>query len=284
MGRPPRRAGAGGATWRWRHGLTALRNHVRPDGSTFHVVDYDPSTGAVLRPQRTRQGAGDDSTWARGQAWAIHGFTTLYTLHGRPALPLRAPAAWPATGCGACSARRRARRGTSTRASCPARRATARPPRPQPSGLLALARRDPDRGRARRWPPRRGATREDAVGSRLSRAGAAPTRCCSTARPTARAGSSTRASSTGTTTSWRRLPRLRRSTSRRPAPQTRRKRRSVIAEPAAETATQVEQQHDDQQREVDRVRGREQREAVLERVDERLLGDRQQQHRERRRP
>ena len=60
-----------------RHGLTALRDHVRPDGSTFHVVEYDPGTGAVVA-RRTRQGFADGSTWSRGQAWAIHGFTTLY--------------------------------------------------------------------------------------------------------------------------------------------------------------------------------------------------------------
>ena len=60
-----------------RHGLTALRDHVRPDGSTFHVVEYDADTGAVVA-RRTRQGFADGSTWSRGQAWAIHGFTTLY--------------------------------------------------------------------------------------------------------------------------------------------------------------------------------------------------------------
>jgi len=60
-----------------RHGLTALRDHVRRDGSTFHVVEYDPASGAVVA-KRTRQGFADTSTWSRGQAWAIHGFTTLY--------------------------------------------------------------------------------------------------------------------------------------------------------------------------------------------------------------
>ena len=60
-----------------RHGLTTLRDHVRPDGSTFHVVEYDEDSGAVVA-RRTRQGFADGSTWSRGQAWAIHGFTTLY--------------------------------------------------------------------------------------------------------------------------------------------------------------------------------------------------------------
>jgi len=60
-----------------RHGLTAIRDHVRPNGSTFHVVEYDDDSGTVVA-KGTRQGSGDGSTWSRGQAWAIHGFTTLY--------------------------------------------------------------------------------------------------------------------------------------------------------------------------------------------------------------
>lgn len=63
------------------HGLTTLRDHVRPDGSTFHLVEYDPDTGAVLR-RGTRQGVADGSTWSRGQAWAVHGFATLYRETG----------------------------------------------------------------------------------------------------------------------------------------------------------------------------------------------------------
>ncbi len=52
--------------------LTTLRDFVRPDGSTIHVVNYDPSTGAIDST------SDNGTTWARGQAWAIHGFTTLY--------------------------------------------------------------------------------------------------------------------------------------------------------------------------------------------------------------
>ena len=59
------------------HADRTLRDHVRPDGSTFHVVDYDTTTGAVRR-RMTRQGYADSSTWARGQAWAIHGYTMLH--------------------------------------------------------------------------------------------------------------------------------------------------------------------------------------------------------------
>jgi unsaturated chondroitin disaccharide hydrolase len=63
------------------HALRALREHVRPDGSTFHVVDFDRDTGRVRR-KRTRQGHSRDSTWSRGQAWAVYGFTVAYRETG----------------------------------------------------------------------------------------------------------------------------------------------------------------------------------------------------------
>jgi len=59
------------------HGLKTIENHVREDGSTFHVVAYDPTTGKVL-DRKTAQGYADASTWARGQAWGLHGFTETY--------------------------------------------------------------------------------------------------------------------------------------------------------------------------------------------------------------
>jgi rhamnogalacturonyl hydrolase YesR len=59
------------------HANTTLREHFRHDGSSYHVVDFDPLTGAV-RSKGTLQGASDDSTWARGQAWAVYGFTVAY--------------------------------------------------------------------------------------------------------------------------------------------------------------------------------------------------------------
>lgn len=59
------------------HADTTLANHFRPDGSTFHVVDYDGATGRVLR-RITHQGAADGSAWARGQAWALYGYTMLF--------------------------------------------------------------------------------------------------------------------------------------------------------------------------------------------------------------
>jgi unsaturated chondroitin disaccharide hydrolase len=59
------------------HALTTRANHVRADGSTYQLVVYDSAGGAV-KSRGTHQGASAESTWSRGQAWAIHGFTTAY--------------------------------------------------------------------------------------------------------------------------------------------------------------------------------------------------------------
>jgi unsaturated chondroitin disaccharide hydrolase len=61
---------------------TTARHHVRPDGSTFHVVDFDPSSGEPVR-YATHQGQHDESCWTRGQAWAIYGFARVARLTGR---------------------------------------------------------------------------------------------------------------------------------------------------------------------------------------------------------
>jgi len=58
------------------HALRAARDMVRADGGTWHVVDYDDS-GRILSKE-TFQGYSDGSTWSRGQAWAIYGFTMAY--------------------------------------------------------------------------------------------------------------------------------------------------------------------------------------------------------------
>lgn len=60
-----------------KHANTTLKNHFREDFSSFHVLDYDTITGNV-RFKGTAQGFSDNSTWARGQAWAIYGFTMVY--------------------------------------------------------------------------------------------------------------------------------------------------------------------------------------------------------------
>jgi len=63
------------------HANTTLKNHFRPDGSSFHLVNYDPSTGAVIK-KHTVQGYADHSAWARGQAWGLYGFTMMYRETG----------------------------------------------------------------------------------------------------------------------------------------------------------------------------------------------------------
>jgi unsaturated chondroitin disaccharide hydrolase len=59
------------------HANTTLRNHYRPDHSSFHVVDYDTVTGRVLA-KKTAQGYADSSAWARGQSWGLYGYTMMY--------------------------------------------------------------------------------------------------------------------------------------------------------------------------------------------------------------
>ena len=64
------------------HAVTTLKNHFREDWSSWHLVDYDPETGAV-RSRETVQGYSDDSAWARGQAWALYGYTMMYRETGK---------------------------------------------------------------------------------------------------------------------------------------------------------------------------------------------------------
>jgi hypothetical protein len=59
------------------HANTTLKNHFRPDYSSYHLVIYNPADGSVLKKQ-TVQGAADESAWARGQAWALYGYTMMY--------------------------------------------------------------------------------------------------------------------------------------------------------------------------------------------------------------
>jgi len=59
------------------HANTTLKNHFREDFSTWHVVNYDTTTGQVIS-RETHQGYSDSSTWSRGQAWALYGCTMIY--------------------------------------------------------------------------------------------------------------------------------------------------------------------------------------------------------------
>lgn len=59
------------------HANTTIKNHFRPDYSSYHVVNYDAGTGDILQ-KKTAQGYSDESAWARGQAWGLYGFTVMY--------------------------------------------------------------------------------------------------------------------------------------------------------------------------------------------------------------
>ena len=63
------------------HALTTLKNHFRKDFSSYHVVNYDTITGKVIAKE-THQGFSDESSWARGQAWGLYGFTMCYRETG----------------------------------------------------------------------------------------------------------------------------------------------------------------------------------------------------------
>ncbi|WP_316814954.1 glycoside hydrolase family 88 protein [Pedobacter nyackensis] len=66
------------------HANVTMKNHFRPDYSSYHVIDYDPNTGAVLKKQ-THQGYSHESAWSRGQAWALYGYTMCYRFTKDPA-------------------------------------------------------------------------------------------------------------------------------------------------------------------------------------------------------
>jgi unsaturated chondroitin disaccharide hydrolase len=78
------RQSGGSATWKTMaisHAMKTLSNHVRSDGTTYHVVNYNQQTGAVIS-KYTVQGYSNSSTWTRGQAWALYGFSIVYRETG----------------------------------------------------------------------------------------------------------------------------------------------------------------------------------------------------------
>lgn len=65
------------------HSNTTIKNHFRPDYSSYHVLDYDLNTGEV-RKKVTAQGFSDESAWSRGQGWALYGYTMMYRFTKDP--------------------------------------------------------------------------------------------------------------------------------------------------------------------------------------------------------
>lgn len=65
------------------HAMTTMNNHFRSDYTSYHVVVYDTATGRKVKVI-THQGYSDNSMWARGQSWAIYGFTMSYRESKKP--------------------------------------------------------------------------------------------------------------------------------------------------------------------------------------------------------
>lgn len=63
------------------HANTTMANHFRTNNSSYHVVDYDPETETVFK-KMTHQGYSDESSWARGQAWGLYGYTMMFKETG----------------------------------------------------------------------------------------------------------------------------------------------------------------------------------------------------------
>ncbi len=65
------------------HASTILAEHMRGDGSTYHVVQHNDGTQGTpadgrIHAKITDQGFASESTWSRGQAWTIYGFAGIY--------------------------------------------------------------------------------------------------------------------------------------------------------------------------------------------------------------
>lgn len=65
------------------HADKTIEHHFRDDYTTWHVIDYSLEDGSV-RHKHTAQGFSHESTWARGQAWAIYGYVVCYRETGDP--------------------------------------------------------------------------------------------------------------------------------------------------------------------------------------------------------
>lgn len=65
------------------HADKTMEHHVRPDGSVIHVVEYDIQNGDVIGYPRTQGYDAENSSWSRGQAWALYGFILSYIHTGK---------------------------------------------------------------------------------------------------------------------------------------------------------------------------------------------------------
>lgn len=65
------------------HADRTMQEHFRENGSCYHVIDYSLKDGGV-RHRQTAQGYADESTWSRGQAWAVYGYAVCYRYTHQP--------------------------------------------------------------------------------------------------------------------------------------------------------------------------------------------------------
>lgn len=63
------------------HIATVMKHFIRPDGSSEHMVVFDPQTGEPMK-KPGGQGYSEGSSWSRGQSWALYGFTIAY-MHAK---------------------------------------------------------------------------------------------------------------------------------------------------------------------------------------------------------
>jgi unsaturated chondroitin disaccharide hydrolase len=66
------------------HVTASLQALFRPDGSTFHACRF--ANDGTVTELGTINGYSRESTWARGQAWAIHGLVSAFQATGDPEL------------------------------------------------------------------------------------------------------------------------------------------------------------------------------------------------------
>lgn len=66
------------------HADKTIANHFRDDYSSYHVVSYDTISGKAVE-KHTHQGYSHASSWARGQAWGVYGYTMMYRFTKNPA-------------------------------------------------------------------------------------------------------------------------------------------------------------------------------------------------------
>lgn len=60
------------------HADNTIKNHFRTDFSSYHVIDYDTTQNGKVLQKLTAQGYANESAWARGQAWALYGYTMCF--------------------------------------------------------------------------------------------------------------------------------------------------------------------------------------------------------------